>query len=351
MPIAVRCRLCGRPYNLAGHLAGRVVQCKECQAAIHVPAAAEHSGGAAAPQYGGPPPLGPVLASPPPVAPVFAEPPAGSPLLAPRRKRNNNQGPLILAVVGATALGLVAFVAIGFLAVGTLVPRLMSFAASSPAPTPQPLPVTFTGSSQAQPSNARQFEELLQKFLAALQGFNNVLAQVVDGDSARRQRDQALARYNELMALFPQITAFVPHITPEEDRRLESIYGAQLTMAVEQLKLHVTRIRQIQHAELAFGGRLPFDDLHSRMGSLHGPGLRIGSNTPGASFQPPAPPAFRPPQSPLTGSRPSIPRSSLPRPSAPRPPMAGPRAPIGPRQPPFSHGVRGPGAMHGRRGR
>ncbi|HWB11253.1 MAG TPA: hypothetical protein VG826_18635 [Pirellulales bacterium] len=356
MPIAVRCRLCGRPYNLADRFAGQVVQCKECQAVIQVPAA----GPLAAPRRGEPQygvlplaepveapkrPLPPPLpATPVPAAPWPARPTPGSPLLAPRRKKN--KVPLILAAVGSAALGLVVLVAAGFVVIGKLAPRVISFSAG----TPRGMPVTFAGSHQTSPSNARQFEELLQKFLAALQAFNGALAKVVDSQSARRQADQVMARYNDLTPLLRQVTAFVPRITAEEDRRLEAMYGAQLTSAIEQLKVHVMRIRQMQHAEVAFGGRLPFDDLHDRMGRLHGAGMGFGPGVPGASFQPPASPAIQPPRASMSGFQPPIARPPLARPPITRPPMTRPPmvGPTGPRHAPFNHGMRGPGAMHGR---
>jgi hypothetical protein len=364
MSIAVRCRLCGRPYNLADRLAGQVVQCKECQAAIEVPAAGKPAGATATPRPGvapagsprkpaspraatapttaapttaapttvAPIPLAPLPAAPLVTPPLASAPLTPSPLLAPRRKKRTSPLVLVLAAVATGVFGLGALAAIAFVAFTRVVP--MMHASSFRASASQTAPATSAGTHpvSAKTSNARQLEELLQKLLAALQGFNGALSQVVDGASARRQADQVLAKYNELMVLRPQVLAFRPHITADEDRRLEAMYAAPLRAAVDQLRAHAMRIRQIQDAQLAFGGRLAFDDLHERMGMVHG--LRPGFGA-GASFQPTAPPTFTPRPTPNLGARAPI----------NRPPITGPR------HPPLNHGPRGPGGMPGRRGR
>ena len=362
MSIAVRCRLCGHSYNLAYRFAGQVVRCNECQAAMEVPVPA---GRAAAPRYAEPIVAGPVNSPQRPFsAPVLAAPlPAGplpaSPLLAPRKKEQTNV-PVVLAVVGTVAISLVGLAAIGFMAVGRLAPTLISSAVQARASTPQTTtPVTLSGNYQAA-SNAKQFEELLRKLVGAFQGFNNALSQVVDGESARRQADQVVAKYDELMASFTEAKVFTPHITADEDKRLESTYAAQLNSAVDQLRAHVTRIRLIQQAEAAFAGRMALDDLHDRMGSLHGRSFGSGPNPNVAWFQPPALPSFQPPQVPRTGPRMTSPGMTAPHTSGPHmngpnmrgPHVSGPRAPmVGPRHPSLNHGMRGHGAMQGPRGR
>lgn len=360
MPIAVRCRSCGRPYNLADRFAGQVVRCKDCDGAIEVPSVGRRLRPIAAPRCDAAfiaPPADPL--SQPWPAPLPAAP--SLPRLAPRRKKKSS--PVLLAAIGAAGgTGLVVLAVIVCLMLPTRWPTL-----ASNAPAPESTPVTFTGSYQSvapsasagpvtapmhhaasspgtfsgagATSNARQFEGLVQKLLAALQGLNAVLSQVFDGPSARRQADQVVAKYHELLDLDQQLKAAAARITREEDRRLESTYGTQLTFAVEQLKGHALRIRQIQQVESAFGGRLPFEDLQERMGFLHGPrhGPGVSSSTP--FFHPPTPPSFQRP----------APHSFQPPPA---PSFQPPRAPVaGPMRPPLNHGLRGPGAMHGRRGR
>jgi hypothetical protein len=269
---------------------------------------------------------------------------APAPLLAPRKKHTNNV-PVILGVLGAGALVLVALAAIGFLAVGKLGSTLVSSGFKSGVSTPQAMPVTLSGSYQAA-SNARECEQLLQRLLSGLQGFNGVLSQVVDSESARRQADQVQTKYNELMTLSAELTAFKPRMTAEEDRRLEATYKPPVMSAVDQLRGHALRIRQIQSADLAFGGRFSLDDLPNRMGALQGPGFRFGPNSNLASFQPATPPSFRPPQASM--GRPPMTRPPMARPPINRPPQIGPRVPMaGPRHPPINHGMTGPGAMHG----
>jgi hypothetical protein len=317
--IAVRCGSCGQSYNLADQMAGQAVRCTTCRAVIPVPHPQPATIGAG-PQYGLLPPVDHT---------GFGAP---SPILRPASRRKKGVSPMIfvgLGVAGFAVLAMVVLVVIvarGFiLKTGSAVAKAVSPPAHSepvvlsssyrPASfTPNPGTVTPAGTPAMNGSPAPSAaEDVIKRLLASLNELNGLMAQVVDRASAERLRNQVPAKIREFLNLARELEVVARNLSAAEDRRLESLYMAQLKSGVEQLKNQALRIQ-------ALGRQLQFDAFNRQMEELNARTREMGRVAQPA--QPPTfqPPTFQPPNiQPPTFNPPTVHPPTAPR----RPPNPG----------------------------
>ncbi|HEX7379731.1 MAG TPA: hypothetical protein VF278_21585 [Pirellulales bacterium] len=326
MAIAVQCPNCGRAYNLSDKFAGKAVRCASCQTGFAVPAAQSAEVFAPA-QYAVRTPI------------VGVEPAA--PVLRPvRRKRKTSPMFLVAGLAGGGLLVVAAIAGLLLWGVYSTASSLVAVTNAPQPPAPQP-PVVTTGRVQrAQvtpafngvmpgtppvgntPIEPSAAEAIVQRMIAKANELNGLLAQVVDGPSAERLRDQIVVGFGVYADLLRQLETAVRTISPQEDRRLEALYAAQFKSGVEQMKNHLARIR-------AQGRQWAFDDMHRRFDELHARSRGLAGGAPMPGFQPSQPAPFQPPQSqpsnfqPPHFQPPNIPHPSIPRPSGPH--MRSPR--------------------------
>lgn len=295
MAISVNCGSCGQVYELSEQLAGRVLQCRRCGAAIQAPPA-NQGYRSTAPAY----PAELIY----PQQPAFLESPAdygggylgsGTPLppARKRRRRKQNSGPLLwLAAAGGSLLGLAAVVAMivasgmgpeGWVTLLNAPARernkirpITAPAADlakrivKPQQTPAPaVPAPYTGPSP---------EPILQKLVAAFHRVSSALGGVYDEASARQRQHEVAAGFREIGNLLNENQTDFPDLPAEESKRLKAFYDPQFKGAGEQIKREIERIARIPGAGRVLGPTLQMEGVNLQMKAMFASTRRFGGS-------------------------------------------------------------------------